>query len=171
MLDVGCGRGLVLIEVAKRLDERTGDRRRSLAVEGLDGQPPQSHAQERQRRRRRGSGDGRNQRHVRASVYPSTFDAVASMTAIHNVPGEARRDLALSEMARVLKPGGQTRDLRRLSFLALRESLARNGHGTSKLRACSCFGESQADAFSPISQSTKRRWRCRPRNRTRTSKP
>jgi ubiquinone/menaquinone biosynthesis C-methylase UbiE len=37
----------------------------------------------------------------------SSFDAVASMTAIHNVPNEARRDLALSEIARVLKPGGR----------------------------------------------------------------
>jgi arsenite methyltransferase len=36
-----------------------------------------------------------------------TFDAVVSSLAIHNLSSEADRDLAILEIARVLKPGGR----------------------------------------------------------------
>ena len=107
MLDVGCGRGLVLIEVAKRLKggratgvdlwlskDLTGNRP-NLTLENADAA---------------GVADRVTVETSDMCALPftnSTFDAVTSLTAIHNVPGEARRDLALSEMARVLKPGGR----------------------------------------------------------------
>jgi arsenite methyltransferase len=107
VLDVGCGRGLVLIEVAKRLT--TGQ---AIGVDlwlskDLTGNRPQSTLENASiagvaDRVTVETGD------MCALPFPaSTFDAVASMTAIHNVPGEARRNLALSEIARVLKPGGR----------------------------------------------------------------
>ena len=107
VLDVGCGRGLVLIDVAKRLTsgqavgvdlwlskDLTGNRPNftleNAAVAGVAD------------RVRVETGDM-----CALPFTTSSFDAVASMTAIHNVSNEARRDLALSEMARVLKPGGR----------------------------------------------------------------
>jgi ubiquinone/menaquinone biosynthesis C-methylase UbiE len=36
----------------------------------------------------------------------ASVDLVVSSLAIHNVPGEAGRDRAIAEIARVLKPGG-----------------------------------------------------------------
>ena len=37
----------------------------------------------------------------------ASFDAVISMTVLHNIPSRAARDAALAEFARVLKPGGR----------------------------------------------------------------
>jgi ubiquinone/menaquinone biosynthesis C-methylase UbiE len=37
----------------------------------------------------------------------ASFDAVISMTVIHNIPSREGRDEALRELARALKPGGR----------------------------------------------------------------
>ena len=37
----------------------------------------------------------------------ASFDAVVSMTVIHNIPSREGRDQALRELVRVLKPGGR----------------------------------------------------------------
>ena len=45
---------------------------------------------------------------ITALAYPdATFDAVISMTVIHNIPSRDARDQALRELVRVLKPGGR----------------------------------------------------------------
>ena len=107
VLDVGCGRGLLLIGAARRL--RAGGRavgvdlwqaadlgdNRPSATTGnaaLDGVSD---------RVRVLTGDMRQLPLPAASV-----DAVISSLAIHNVPDEAGRDRAIAEIARVLKPGG-----------------------------------------------------------------
>jgi ubiquinone/menaquinone biosynthesis C-methylase UbiE len=47
----------------------------------------------------------------------ASFDLVLSNIAVHNVPGGNRRERAIDEMVRVLKPGGRLAiaDLRRTS--------------------------------------------------------
>jgi ubiquinone/menaquinone biosynthesis C-methylase UbiE len=45
---------------------------------------------------------------IRSLPYPDgTFDAVVSSLVIHNIPDEEGRNQALSEILRVLKPGGK----------------------------------------------------------------
>ena len=107
VLDVGCGRGLLLIGAARRLrpDARAigidlwqaadlGDNRPSAAIENA--------TLERVRDRVRVlTGD------MRALSLPTaSVDVVVSSLAIHNVPDEAGRDRAIAEIARVLKPDG-----------------------------------------------------------------
>ncbi|HEY6456964.1 MAG TPA: class I SAM-dependent methyltransferase [Steroidobacteraceae bacterium] len=107
VLDVGCGRGLALIGAAKCLttgratgidlwsskDLSVNTPAAALANAALEGVAERVVID---------TGD------MCAMPYADdTFDAVVSMTAIHNVPTRARRDLALKEILRVLKPGGR----------------------------------------------------------------
>ena len=107
VLDVGCGRGLLLIGAAKRLtsgkaigidiwqtEDQTGSHpentRRNAASEGvLDRVQTQD-------------GDARNM------PFPDgSFDVVLSSWALHNIYNDAERAKALREIVRVLKPGGR----------------------------------------------------------------
>lgn len=107
VLDVGCGRGLMLIGVAKRLKSgkatgidvwnasdlsgNTADHcKQNAKIEGVSD------------RVRIETGDARK------LVYPANhYDVVVSTLAIHNLPEKADRDQAIREMWRVLKPGGR----------------------------------------------------------------
>ena len=107
VLDVGCGRGLVLIDVAKRLKSGQAVGVDLWLSKDLSGNRPDLTLEN---AAAAGVADRVTVETGDMCALPfttSSFDAVASMTAIHNVPNEARRDLALSEMARVLKPGGR----------------------------------------------------------------
>lgn len=108
VLDVGCGRGLVAIGAARRLD-------RGGSVRGVDiwqardlseNSPARATANARAagvaQRVTFDTGDARKLPYADAS-----FDVVASMTAIHNISGAAGRDTAIAEMVRVVRPGGQ----------------------------------------------------------------
>lgn len=107
VLDVGCGRGMLLIEAAKKVPDGK--------VYGID-----------LWRRRDQSGNGMQKTLANAQIekvsdrievqtadmrsipFPDgSFDAVVSNLAIHNVPGEIGRCQALAEIVRVLKPGGK----------------------------------------------------------------
>lgn len=106
-LDVGCGRGLVLIEVAKRLTSGRAIGVDLWLAKDLTGNHPELTLENASAA---GVADRVAVETGDMCALPfadASFDAVASMTAIHNVPGAARRDLALSEMTRVLKPGGR----------------------------------------------------------------
>jgi SAM-dependent methyltransferase len=106
VLDVGCGRGAVLIAAARRLQG-------GLAV-GVDiwthDQSGNSAAATRQNARAEGV-TGRVQlvtadaRHL--PFGPGTFDLVLSSLAIHNIPSALDRRQALAEALQVLKPGGR----------------------------------------------------------------
>lgn len=106
VLDVGCGRGLLLVGAAKRL--KTG------AATGID--IWQSADQ---------SGNGPEGAIANAAIEgvadrieiatgdmrllpfeTASFDAVMSHWVVHNLALEADRDMALAEMHRVLRPGG-----------------------------------------------------------------
>lgn len=107
LLDVGCGRGLTLIEAAKRLpngkacgidiwsskDQSRNQMEEALInaeTEGVRGRIEIQTAD------------------MRSIPYPdASFDVVISALAIHNVPSREERNEALSEILRVLKPGGK----------------------------------------------------------------
>ena len=107
VLDVGCGRGLLLIGAAKRL--KTG---KATGVDiwnpvDLSGNSPDA---AKQNAKIEGVAD-----RVRVETcdarklhYPdSQYDAVLSGLMIHNIPDRDERVQAVREMWRVLKPGGQ----------------------------------------------------------------
>ncbi len=107
VLDVGCGRGLLLIGAAKRL--KTGkvtgvDIWRS---EDLSGNNPEAalrnaKAEGVENRVKIESADAR-----KLPFGASSFDVVVSSLAIHNIQSGPERAKALREIARVLKPGGR----------------------------------------------------------------
>jgi SAM-dependent methyltransferase len=107
LLDVGCGRGLVLIEAARKLD-------RGRAV-GLDNwSQPYLFKNSRERTLSNARAVGVEERVEvvtgdmrRLPFSPGRFDIVVANLALHRVrPREGRRK-ALKEMVRVLKKGGQ----------------------------------------------------------------
>jgi SAM-dependent methyltransferase len=106
VLDVGCGRGLMLVGAARRL--KTGqavgiDLWR--AEDQADNSPEAAQANARREgvsdRIRIDTGDAR-----RLPYMDSSFDAVLSHWVVHNLPGPNDRRRALDEMLRVLRPGG-----------------------------------------------------------------
>src|SRR5262249_55537952 len=107
LLDLGCGRGAVLLMAAKLLTSgksvgvdlwKTSDQsgnalevtRRNAELEGVAD------------RIELATGD------MRALPFPdAAFDVIVSSLAIHNIPDEAGRAKAIDEAMRVLKPGGR----------------------------------------------------------------
>ena len=107
VLDVGCGRGLLLIGAAKRLQTGKATGIDIWSTEDLSGNSPDAAKQNAKLegvadRVRIENGDARK------LVYPDkSYDVVVSSLAIHNIPGHTERDQAVREMWRVLKPGGR----------------------------------------------------------------
>jgi SAM-dependent methyltransferase len=107
VLDMGCGRGAVLVAVAKRLNggrvtgvdlwsthDQSGNSRqvteRNAAVEGVLDRIAIATAD------------------MRALPFPdAAFDVVVSSLAIHNISSNGERAKAIAEAWRVLKPGGR----------------------------------------------------------------
>ncbi|MEP7123005.1 MAG: class I SAM-dependent methyltransferase, partial [Byssovorax sp.] len=126
VLDVGCGRGLMLLGAAKKLtsgkaqgidlwqkQDQTGNTvettRENARIEGVEARIDLT------------TGD------MRELPFPAKhFDVVVSSWAIHNVYDKADRKKAILEIARVLKPGGRVRiiDIRHTDeyVIALREA-------------------------------------------------
>jgi ubiquinone/menaquinone biosynthesis C-methylase UbiE len=115
VLDVGCGRGLMVIGAAKRLDigkvgSKTGGKATGIDIwstEDLSGNSADAVKQNAKSegvadRVRIETGDARK------LVYPdANYDVVMSSLAIHNIPEKEERQQAIREMWRVLKPGGK----------------------------------------------------------------
>jgi ubiquinone/menaquinone biosynthesis C-methylase UbiE len=107
VLDVGCGRGLLLIGAAKRL---TTGRAVGLDLWRKQDQTGNDPAATVANARAEGvaervelcDGDAR-----RLPFGGQTFDVVLSSLALHNIPGAAGRAAAVGEIVRVLKPGGR----------------------------------------------------------------
>jgi SAM-dependent methyltransferase len=107
IVDLGCGRGAVLVQAAQRVPngravgldmwrrvDQTGNTadatRHNLDHEGVE------------RQARLTTGD------MRALPFgDAAFDVVLSSLAIHNVPDAPGRDTAIAEAFRVLRPGGR----------------------------------------------------------------
>jgi arsenite methyltransferase len=107
VLDVGCGRGLMLIGAAKHITTGKATGIDIWQAEDLSGNCSEATLEN---ARREGvlervevqSAD------MRQIPFPDrTFDVVVSRAAIHNLYQAADRAQAIREIARVLKPGGQ----------------------------------------------------------------
>jgi ubiquinone/menaquinone biosynthesis C-methylase UbiE len=107
VLDVGCGRGLVLIGAAKRLNK--GGKAFGIDIwqaQDLSGNRPEATLEN---ARLEGVAERVEVKtaDMRQIPFPDgTFDRIVSKEAIHNVYAKADRATALREIVRVLKPGG-----------------------------------------------------------------
>jgi ubiquinone/menaquinone biosynthesis C-methylase UbiE len=106
LLDLGCGRGAVLIEAAKRLP--TG---RAVGVDlwtkDQSGNRPEVTLAN---AAAAGVADRVEVRTADMTALPfpdASFDVVTSAMAIHNIPSSEGRYRAVDEAMRVLRPGGQ----------------------------------------------------------------
>ena len=107
VLDVGCGRGLLLVGAAKRLSTGRAFGIDPWSADDLDGNGPEAalHNATLEGVRPRvlvETGDARA-----LPWRASSFDVVVSATVLHNISDRAGRAKALEEMVRVLKPGGR----------------------------------------------------------------
>jgi SAM-dependent methyltransferase len=106
VLDVGTGRGLLLIGAAKRLT--TG---RALGIDIWSGKDMAGNAPERTQANIEIEGvsaksELRSEDASHMSFPDATFDVVLSNLCIHNIPGQAGRDRACRQIVRVLRPAG-----------------------------------------------------------------
>ena len=107
ILDLGCGRGAVLLMAAQRLT--TG---RAVGVDLWQSADQSGNAAEATRRNAIAEGVAdRVELHTGdMTALPfedNSFDVVVSSLAIHNIRGSAGREKAISEAVRVLRPGGR----------------------------------------------------------------
>jgi arsenite methyltransferase len=107
VLDVGCGRGLMLIGVAKRLTSGSVTGVDLWQAEDQSGNNPETTqanalAEGVEKRIEIETGDGRQ-----LPFEANSFDAVVSSWALHNIYQRDGREQALREIVRVLKPGGR----------------------------------------------------------------
>jgi arsenite methyltransferase len=106
VLDIGCGKGLLLIGAAQRL--RSGravgvDVWNAIQLSGNRAQATQENA------RRAGVAERVQIQNSDARYLPfadASFDVVLSSLVLHNISGQSGRRRAVREIARVLKPGG-----------------------------------------------------------------
>jgi len=107
VLDVGCGRGLVLVGAARRLKTGNAVGIDIWQAEDLSGNRP---GMPLENARREGVADrvGVVTADMRTIPFASdTFDVVLSRAAIHNLYAAPFREAAIREVARILKPGGR----------------------------------------------------------------
>jgi arsenite methyltransferase len=107
VLDAGCGRGLALIGCAKKLTTGKAVGIDLWVAKDLSNNNPEA-------TRANAAAEGVADRvevetgDITSLPFPdASFDAVISMTVIHNIPSRDGRDQALRELVRVLKTGGR----------------------------------------------------------------
>ena len=107
VLDVGCGRGLLLIGAAKRLTTGKAVGVDIWQAEDLSGNRPEATLENARlegvaERVEVKDGDAR-----RLPFADGAFDVVVTKEVLHNIYNAAERDTAVREIARVLRPGGR----------------------------------------------------------------
>ena len=107
VLDLGCGRGAVLLLAAQHLT--TG---RAVGVDLWKTKDQSGNAAEATRRNAVAEGISEAVELCTANMTAipfrdNSFDLVLSSIAIHNIRGRAGRDRAIEEAVRVLRPGGR----------------------------------------------------------------
>jgi len=106
VLDVGCGRGLMLISAAKRLVTGT-----AVGVDIWDSRDQSGNHPENTLSNAQFEGvaervEIQNSDARRLPFVNDTFDVVLSNKVFHNITNREERKKAVQEIARVLKPGG-----------------------------------------------------------------
>jgi SAM-dependent methyltransferase len=116
VLDVGCGRGLLLVGAARRLT--TG---RAVGIDVWSARDLSGNSAGATLRNARAAGvaDRVNVLGGDARRLPfadASFDVVLSRAVLHNIPAADERAAAVREIARVLRPGGRVviRDIRHI---------------------------------------------------------
>jgi ubiquinone/menaquinone biosynthesis C-methylase UbiE len=107
VLDVGCGHGLMLIGVAKKL---TTGRATGIDIWSSGDQAANTAEATRRNAELEGVDDRVDVRDgdARAIPFPdATFDVIVSSLALHNIENRAEREKALAEIVRVLKPNAR----------------------------------------------------------------
>jgi SAM-dependent methyltransferase len=107
VLDVGCGRGLLLNGAARRLTIG-----KAVGVDIWNKQDQSGNDPDATRANARAEGVAERVEIVYGDARSmpfadNEFDVVISSLAIHNIPGSEARYRAISEIMRVLKPGGR----------------------------------------------------------------
>jgi arsenite methyltransferase len=107
VLDVGCGRGLMLIGAAKRLTTGSAVGIDIWQSEDLSGNRPEATLENAKLEgvRDRVRVETADMRQL--PFADASFDVIVSKAAIHNLYARPERAKALEEIARVLAPGGQ----------------------------------------------------------------
>lgn len=106
VLDLGCGRGLLMIGAAKRLTTGKATGVDIWQSEDLSGNRPEATLEN---ARREGVAERVDIKTADMRELPfanASFDVVVSRAAIHNLYDAGDRARAIGEVARVLKPGG-----------------------------------------------------------------
>ena len=127
ILDLGCGRGAVLLMAAQHLT--TG---RAVGVDLWRSFDQSGNSLEATRRNASAEGvaDRVELHTANMTSLPfadSSFDVVVSSVAIHNISRRADRDKAIEEAVRVLRPGGRLMIADVRATRQYREQLARSG--------------------------------------------
>jgi SAM-dependent methyltransferase len=107
VLDAGCGRGLALIACARKLTTGRAVGVDLWAAKDLSNNNPEATLANAVAEGVADRVDVETGDITRLPFQDASFDAVISMTVIHNIPSRDLRDQALRELARVLKPGGR----------------------------------------------------------------
>jgi arsenite methyltransferase len=107
VLDAGCGRGLALIACAKKLTTGKTVGIDLWAAKDLSNNNPEATMANAAAEGVADRVEVKTGDITRLPFSDASFDAVISMTVIHNIPTRDARDLALRELVRVLKPGGR----------------------------------------------------------------
>jgi ubiquinone/menaquinone biosynthesis C-methylase UbiE len=128
LLDLGCGRGAVLITAARRLPAGRAVGVDLWAAKDQSGNVPETTLAN---AAAAGVADRVEVRTGDMTALPfedASFDIVTSAVAIHNIPSHEARYRAIDEAMRVLRPGGQ---LLVVDFWPMaRKYAAHLGHGT-----------------------------------------
>ena len=106
VLDVGTGRGLLLIGAAKRLTDGRAVGIDIWSTKDLSGNAPERTQANIEMEGVRDKCELRSEDASQMSFPDGAFDVVVSNLCIHNIPKRAGRDQACREIARVLRPGG-----------------------------------------------------------------
>jgi arsenite methyltransferase len=106
VLDVGCGRGLILIGAAKRLSTGTATGIDIWKPEDLTGNHANAALENARREGVAHKVDVQTADMRQMPFADEMFDVVVSRAAIHNIYDAQGREQAIREIARVLKPGG-----------------------------------------------------------------
>lgn len=106
VLDVGCGRGLMLVGAARRLTSGG----RVVGVDAWDRHDPDARRAALENARRAGVSDRVElaDADLRSLPFPdASFDLVLSGLSLHDLPDAPTRVAAVADMMRVIRPGGR----------------------------------------------------------------